>query len=336
MQEYNDEIQLKDILVRLLEYKAFLVKKKMVIIAFSFLFLILGVVCATFFLPIKYNAKLTFVVDTESTNSSFGSMGGLASQFGFDLGGSNDIFSQNNVIELLRTRGVVEKVLMQGAKINDKYDILINHYIEINDRELLFYGNSYTKDSVSRIIWQDIINNHLNIEFQSDIANLITLSYISLNEDFAKHFVDKLIDQMGKRYIAHQTAKTKNTFGFLQSRADSVFSELKIAEEKFAKIQDINQRIVKASGRLKELQLKRRVQGLNTMYIELIKNLEVSKLALLNKTPIINIIDKPILPLETKETSKKLAGLLAFLFGGFLSLSYFIFRKIFEDALAEG
>ena len=109
---------------------------------------------------------------------------------------------------------------------------------------------------------------------------------------------------MSKRYIAHQTAQANNTLGFLQSRADSVFSELKIAEEKFAKIQDINQRIVKASGRLKELQLKRRVQVLNTMYIELIKNLEVSKLALLNKTPIINIIDKPILPLETKATSK--------------------------------
>ena len=132
MGTYNDEIQLKDILVGLLEYKAFLVKKKMVIIAFSFLFLILGVVYATFMSPVKYNAKLTFVVDAESTLANVGSMGGLASQFGFDLGGSNDIFSQNNVIELLRTRGVVEKVLMQGAKINDKYDILINHYIAVS------------------------------------------------------------------------------------------------------------------------------------------------------------------------------------------------------------
>ena len=93
---------------------------------------------------------------------------------------------------------------------------------------------------------------------------------------------------------------------------------------------------MKASGRLKELQLKRRVQVLNAMYIELVKNLEVSKLALLNKTPIINIIDKPILPLDSEKISKKLAGLLAFLLGGFLSLGYFIFRKLFADALAEG
>ena len=74
--------------------------------------------------------------------------------------------------------------------------------------------------------------------------------------------------------------------------------ELEIAEEEFAKVKDINQRIVKASGRLKELQLMRNVEVLNTMYLEIVKNLELSKLTLLNQTPIIQIIDKPILPLE--------------------------------------
>ena len=58
-------------------------------------------------------------------------------------------------------------------------------------------------------------------------------------------------------------------------------------------IKDINQRIIKASGRLKELQLMRKVEVLNTMYLEIVKNLELSKLTLLNNTPIINIIDEP-------------------------------------------
>jgi len=222
---------------------------------------------------------------------------------------------------------------MQSAKINNKEDLLINHYIDINNKDIAFYGNSYTKDSVRRIIWEYIVEDHLDIKFQSDQANLITLSYTSLNEEFAKHFVDKLIDQMSKRYIAHQTAQANYSLGFLKDRADSVFLELKIAEEEFAKIQDINTRIVKASGRLKELQLRRRVQVLNAMYLELVKNLEISKVTLLNKTPIIHIVDKPILPLENDKTSKILAGLLGFFIGGFLSVFYFIFRKLFLDAL---
>ena len=63
-----------------------------------------------------------------------------------------------------------------------------------------------------------------------------------------------------------------NTIEFLQNRADSVFFELKNSEREYARTKDINQRIIKASGRLKELQLMRNVEVLNTMYLEIIKN----------------------------------------------------------------
>jgi uncharacterized protein involved in exopolysaccharide biosynthesis len=168
---------------------------------------------------------------------------------------------------------------------------------------------------------------------QSDEANIISLSYFSVNEEFAKQFVEVLIDQMSKMYVVHQTAQAKNTLDFLQDRADSVFGELELAEEEFAKVKDINQRIVKASGRLKELQLMRRVEVLNTMYLEIIKNLELSKITLLNNTPIINIIDKPILPLEKESESKAFLAVLGAFLGGFLSVSFFVFRKLFKDAL---
>ena len=38
-------------------------------------------------------------------------------------------------------------------------------------------------------------------------------------------------------YISHQTSQANNTLEFLQSRADSVFSELKVAEQEFARDQ---------------------------------------------------------------------------------------------------
>ena len=135
---------------------------------------------------------------------------------------------------------------------------------------------------------------------------------------------------MSKMYIKHQTAQATNTLDFLQDRADSVFSELELAEEEFAKMKDINQRIVKASGRLKELQLMRRVAGLNTMYLDIVKNLELSKLTLLNNTPIINIIDKPILPLEEDKPSKLLASILGGFLGVFLIVCFLSFFLIFS------
>jgi uncharacterized protein involved in exopolysaccharide biosynthesis len=347
MERHNDEIQLKDILIKLSDYKAYLFKNKFRIIGFSFLFVVLGVVYA-FVSDTKYTADLTFVVEEEGSGGSLGSMSGIASQFGFDIGGSSSAtFSQQNILELLSSRGVIESALMQRAKINGKTDFLIEHYLEIDKikdtwvesddfKGFSFNANrSYIHDSISGIIWQEIIENNLTVELKSEEANIITLSYISLNQEFAKEFVEKLINEMSKMYIAHQTAQANKALDFLQDRADSVFSELVIAEQQLAKAKDINQRIIKVTGRLKELQLMREVEVLNAMYLELVKNLELSKITLLNKTPIINIIDEPILPLEEDKISKKVAGILGGFLGGFLSVCFFIFRKLFKDALAE-
>ncbi|MEC7864157.1 MAG: Wzz/FepE/Etk N-terminal domain-containing protein, partial [Bacteroidota bacterium] len=179
MEGYNDEIQLKDILIKLSEYKVFLFKKKVAIIAFSFLFFLIGFVFA-FTLNTKYNAELTFVVQAEQGSGSLGSMAGLASQFGFDIGsgGENSTFSQSNVIELLKSRGVIQNTLMQNAKVNSTNDLLIEHYFEINDlkgdlvksndfKGVSFHDNiNYIQDSLSGIIWLTIIADHLTVEMQ--------------------------------------------------------------------------------------------------------------------------------------------------------------------------
>ena len=347
MEQYNDEIQLKDILIKFSEYKKEIWKKKGKIILFSFLFFVLGVTIA-FLSTTRYKANLTFVVEDATGGNSLGPMTGIASQFGFNLGGtSSTTFSQQNIMQLLKSRGVVESALLRKRNLEGKNDLLIEHYISLNktreawEENEEFDGVNFNNpltlyhDSILGEIWNQIIESDLAIEIQNEEANIITLSYISTNENFAKQFTETLIDEMSKMYIAHQTKQARNTLDFLQDRADSVFVELDKAEQEFARVKDVNQRIIKASGRLKELQLMREVEVLNTMYLEIIKNLEISKMTLLNQTPIIHIIDKPILPLEEDKISKTLAGILGGFLGGFLLVCFFVFRKLFKDALAE-
>ena len=344
MEKDNEEMQLKDILIKLSEYKLYLLKKKSSIISASMLFLIIGLLYELSS-DVNYNAELTFVVESDQSGGSLGAMSGIASQFGFDIGSgsANSTFSQQNILELLKSRGVVVAALMQNGVINGKTDLLIEHYLRINQYKedwddipiyFTFHGElTQTNDSVSGDIWRTICVDKLLIELQSDDANIINLSYSSLSDEFAKQFVESLIKQMSKMYVEHQTAQASNTLDFLQDRADSVFVELEIAEEEFAKVKDVNQRIVKATGRLKELQLMRNVEVLGTMYLEIVKNLELSKITLLNNTPIINIIDRPILPLEQSANSKILLSFLGAFLGGFLSISFFVFKKLFKDTL---
>ena len=59
---------------------------------------------------------------------------------------------------------------------------------------------TYIHDSISGNIWNSIIKNQLSIELQSDEANIINLSYTSIDEQYAKQFVEILIEEMSKMY----------------------------------------------------------------------------------------------------------------------------------------
>ena len=341
----NKEIEFKDIFLSLKEMKKEILSKSSKILIFTIFFVSIFVVI-NFFQDSKYQAELSFVVEDKQKSTSLSSISGIASQFGFDFfSSSNSTFSQANIMELLKSRGVISKTLLRSEIISNKKDLFINHYISVNDLDSdwhkyedlskINFGGQFNvvHDSIITLVWQNIIENDLSVDIRNDETDIIYLSFFSKNEKFAKLFSENLIDEMSRMYIQYQTKQSTNTIEFLQNRADSVFIELQKSEEDYARTKDINQRIIKASGRLKELQLMRNVEVLNTMYLELVKNIEMSKLTLLNQTPIIQVIDRPILPLEDKKLSIFIVILIATIVSLFISFFYVIFRKIIMDSL---
>ena len=70
-----------------------------------------------------------------------------------------------------------------------------------------------------------------------------------------------------------------------------------------------------------------------TILGELVKNLEISKLSLLRETPLIQVIDCPVLPLPVERLSKLKALVLGGMLAGFLPTLYLLARKLFRDRL---
>jgi len=75
------------------------------------------------------------------------------------------------------------------------------------------------------------------------------------------------------------------------------------------------------------------VEILNVMYAEIIKNLEISKMTLLNQKPFINIIDSPRLPLEIIHFSILKALILFGFLGAILASIYVFFVSLIRDSL---
>ena len=129
---YDDEIRLKDVILKVKELKIEFSSKWKVIFIVSFLFAALGVLYAMNNQE-NYKAELNFVIeDNSNSGGGLGKYAGLANQFGFDLGlGSSTAFSEGNVLELLKSRRVVEEALLSKVNINGNHELLILSLIHI-------------------------------------------------------------------------------------------------------------------------------------------------------------------------------------------------------------
>ena len=344
---HQDDIRLKDVILKLISIKQLLWKKKFHIITFSILFGLTGSVYA-YFKNETYEAHLTFVIDENQESGGLGVISGMASQFGFNIGGSpSGTFSQTNIQEIITSRRVVEEALLKSGVIDGKKDLLINHHIEFNNYSkdwigtniegLNFTSNrndfSLQHDSILGLAFLNLTDNNISTSLQ-DESNIVKISCLSKNEDFAKLMIESLAQKLEEYYTIFQTAKSKHTLDFLSLRADSVLNELKKAEYKYASYKDSNFGVQRAKGLLEEIRLKRDVEILNIMYGEIVKNLEVSKFTLLNNEPLLNIIDSPTLPLKVNKLSIIVAFILFSIFGMLMYSFILIIKQIINEEMS--
>ncbi|MOA02626.1 hypothetical protein D3C78_1220850 [compost metagenome] len=120
------------------------------------------------------------------------------------------------------------------------------------------------------------------------------------NELFAKTFTESLVNNVTTFYIKTKTGRSQKSVAVLQKKADSLRTALDNAL--YARARSVDQtpdlnpvrQVATVGGQKKQVD----IQVLSTAYGEVLKNLELSKITLSREAPFIQIIDKPILPLD--------------------------------------
>ena len=326
----NDEISLKELIQKGQVWVAFFKSRWKTILIAGVLGGLLGLGYSFIKKPL-YTAKLSFALE-EKGNISASGLASVAAQFGLGGigGGDGGVFSGGNMIELLKSRFLIEKTLLSTVTINGKTDLLLNRYIrynkldkkwakKINLANLKFTNADRTKftlqqDSVLGLISNLLIKSKLSVSLKDKKLSIINVFFVSTDEVFAKIFTEKLIETVTDFYIETKTKKSRGNVQLLQNRADSVQRELNAALYGRAQFGDQNMGLIRQQAAVPKLKQEMKVQMLGTLYGELVKNLEFAKLTLMREEPLVQIIDSPILPLFKKDISK-LKGIL---FGGFL------------------
>ena len=351
MQEPNnntDEISLKELIQKAQAWISFFKSRSKTIIWAGLIGGLLGLSYSFIKKPI-YTAKLSFAL--EEKGASGGGLSSIAAQFGLGgIGGSEGgVFSGGNMIELLKSRFLIEKTLLSTVSINGKSDLLLNRYIRFNKLDkawakkenlanLKFTNSDRThfslqQDSVLGVISKGLIKNNLGVAQQDKKLSIINIVFSSNDEIFAKVFSEKLIENVTDFYIETKTKKSRGNVMLLQNRADSVQRELNAALYGRAQFGDQNMGLIRQQAAVPKLKQEMRVQMLGTLYGELVKNLEFAKLTLMREEPLVQIIDQPILPLPKSRLGKLKAMILGGMLLGFFSLLGLGGEKVWKEMI---
>jgi hypothetical protein len=346
----NDEITLKELLLKAKEWYTFLISKWKIIVLAGTIGALLGLGYSFYKKPI-YTASLTYAVEDGKASGGLGGALGLASSFGLDLGGSSGgAFSGSNLMELFKSRAMVEQTLLAPVTQNNKTISLAEMYIQDKKwrekweekpalKSITFLPNSdrakFTRaqDSIFGVIYKDLSTESLTVEQKDKKVAIGTITMRCTNEYFAQQFNLALTQTVIDFYVETKSKRAKENMDILVRQTDSIRGELNGAITGVAVAND-NTFGLNPALNVKRVPSARRqvdVQANTAILTEIVKQAELAKVTLRKETPLIQVIDQPILPLPKEKFGKAKGIVLGAILAGFLTILGLIIRRIFKE-----
>lgn len=354
----NDEISLKDIILKINKWLAFLKSKWKTILIVSLFGSLIGIT-TSFIIKPTYRAILSFAMEEDKGSGMGGLTGalGLASSFGIDLGsaGGGGAFAASNLSALMKSHLIIEKVLLDSYKINGKTRTLADYYIEINNLRDKWSKNpalqniqflpTANRNKFNRLQDSVLIEFHkeltkkenLNITQKDKKVTIVEIEVNSENEVFSKLFCEAVANETSEFYIQTKSKKARINTSILQKQADSVRTVLNsnitgVAREA-DNVYNLNPTLNVRSANSRKIQVD--VTANTEVLKQLIIQLELSKITLRKETPLIQLIDKPVLPLQKEKLGKLKSFILGGLVGFFICIIYLILGRLLQKLLYQ-
>ena len=350
----QDEITIGELILKFRLLYRFLLSKWLVLLAAGIIGGAIGLGYAFMQKP-TYTASLSFALEDDKQDGGglSGAMG-IASSLGIDIGTSaGGAFSGANLIELMKSRNIVEKALLNPISINGKTQSIAQYYIVINGINKNWSDNPTLKnivfdvdadrskftlqqDSILGLIYE-LAQGMLNIGQKDRKSSILSIDVKSTNEIFSKTFAESIAQEVSSYYIEIKSKKARLNLEILQRQTDSIRSVLNGSIVSVATSVDNTFGLNPAMQVQKAIISKKQfdVQANTAILTQLVTNLEMAKVNLRKETPLIQVIDKPILPLKKEGVGKLKSLILGGFLAGFLTALILVFKKIFAGIFAD-
>ncbi len=354
----DEEVSVKEIIENVQTWVSYLLSKWRILLIAGIAGGGLGLAYALFWEQPEYTATTTFVLESNDSKSGLGRLAGMAAIAGIDLGGNTGgIFQGDNILELYKSRAMLEQTLL--AEVHpDSNQLLIERYIAYNEikddwkdqPELLnldFRRDPETLDSLTHRLRNGAITSFANairkdvlrIEKIEKNLSILRVDVTSPDEVFSKAFNENLVKKVNEFYIQTKTKKTSDNIALLQEMADSVRAVMTGAIYSAARVSDATPNLnptrqVQRIAPAQEAQFSAETNKL--ILSQLQQNLELTKMALLQEQPLIQLVDRPVYPLPVNKIGIVKGIVIGGFVFGFFALLIIVLRKYYRDVMAGG
>ena len=300
--------------------------------------------------PVHY-ARTSFVLDSESSSNSIGDIASLASLAGINASSfidASSLFQIDNIQELYRSNSMIKQTLLTDSdfgnersllidrlasneKIDKKWDKLNVDFSTYNSKS----NNLRVHDSILKELVKIIKEKYLIVDKPSRKTTILEIGFDHKDELFAKSFNENLVSIVNDFYFKTKTQKTGENLKILERQADSV---KKVLDKSILFLAEKDQSIPNPNPLTKVSLVPYQkalvdVQANGAIYQQIVTQLELAKVTHRNNTPLIQIIDKPVLPLENSRL-KLFECFVYGIFGGlFFSVLYYSFLRFYKSLI---
>ena len=318
--KYDDEISLLDLLVSIKRWGRFFIKHKFLLLFCALLGVGGSLIWRSFQNPV-YQADLTLMLNDDSGSS----VSGLTSILGqFGIPAASGKYNIDKLLEISRSRTIVEKVLFQKIDLAGREDFIANHFLNIypyrkdwthdladfeifefktNDTKVFSVADNFAlKKLFHLIVGTDQLPGMLTLDYGRE-HYIMTYSMTTLSDTLSIEFIKRHFDAVKEFYIEKATEKQQVTYDLIAQKRDSILQDLGETEIQLANTKDrgIGSFSNQYNSRLSSINTKNALLKASLAKVE--ENLALAELALENKTPLIQLLDAPIYPLSAQRPS---------------------------------
>jgi uncharacterized protein involved in exopolysaccharide biosynthesis len=298
-------------------------RKKFLIINGSVL--IITLLFLLFIIKPYYESSVVILPEYGSKSSMFSQFSGLAALAGVKVGEAAPTEIYQN---LLQSESVMAPVI-NSRYLTKEYPDSVNliQYFEIDTKD----KNPEIQKRTRFLVVNKLFTNALISTDLDRITKILTIKVTMPEAQLSADVVNKIVESLDFYIRTKRKSYVSEQRYYLEKRVEQVKDSLGICENKLRDFREQNRMIVQSPNLLLEQgRLMRNVEILQTVYIELTKQLELAKIDEIKDTPILNIKEDAQNPIIKVGPKRLLILILILFFSVLASGSYLLYEDIIK------